>query len=195
MADKVTIMVVKVDLECPSCHKKIKKILAKFREIRDQVYDVKKGTVTITVVCCNPEKIRDKLCCKGGKTIKGIEIKVPPKPKEEKPKDDKPKEDKPKGDKPKEEKPKEDKPKADKPKEDKPAAQKEAPLPVLVPVPGYPPCYPMGVCCGPCYGGGPCNCGHGLPVPCYDNYGYTRRWYYSRCDYYSEESLYPCTIL
>ncbi|XP_052183673.1 protein PYRICULARIA ORYZAE RESISTANCE 21-like isoform X3 [Diospyros lotus] len=174
MADKVTIMVVEVDLQCPSCDKKIKKILPKFREIRDPVYDVKKGTVTITVVCCNPEKIRHKLCCKGGKTIKGIEIKVPPKPKDEKPKEEKPKEDKPKG---------------DKPKENKPAAQKEARSLVLVPV---------GVCCGSCYkgyGGGPCNCGHGLPVPCYDNYGYTRRWYYSRCDYYSEESLYPCTIL
>nr|KJB57881.1 hypothetical protein B456_009G184600 [Gossypium raimondii] len=30
------------------------------------------------VVCCNPEKLRDKLWCKGGGSIKSIEIKLPP---------------------------------------------------------------------------------------------------------------------
>ncbi|GFZ03334.1 heavy metal transport/detoxification superfamily protein [Actinidia rufa] len=81
MADKVTIMVLKVvDLHCYSCYKKIKKVLCKFPEIRNQVYDEKANTVTITVVCCNPEKIRDKLCCKGGKTITKIDIKRPPTP-------------------------------------------------------------------------------------------------------------------
>ena len=59
------------------------------REIRDQVYDEKQNLVTITVVCCSPEKIRDKLCCKGGKVIKSIEIVEPPKPK---PPPEKPKE-------------------------------------------------------------------------------------------------------
>jgi len=40
MADqKVTIMVLKVDLQCPSCFKKIKKILAKFpRETPHLIY-------------------------------------------------------------------------------------------------------------------------------------------------------------
>ncbi|KAK3022650.1 hypothetical protein RJ639_045416 [Escallonia herrerae] len=38
----------------------------------------------IKVVCCSPDKIRDKLCCKGGKTIKSIEIVEPSKPKEPK---------------------------------------------------------------------------------------------------------------
>ncbi|XP_058189606.1 protein PYRICULARIA ORYZAE RESISTANCE 21-like [Rhododendron vialii] len=80
MAEKVTTMVLKVDLQCPCCYRKIKKVLAKFPEIRSQAYDEKQNTVTITVLCCSPEKIRDKLCCKGGKTIKCIEIKPPPKP-------------------------------------------------------------------------------------------------------------------
>ncbi|XP_073312907.1 uncharacterized protein [Primulina huaijiensis] len=88
MAEKVTIMVLKVvDLQCSCCYKKIKKILCKFPQIRDQVYDEKANTVTITVVCCDPEKIRDKLCCKGAKVIKSIAIKEPPKTTEpEKPK-------------------------------------------------------------------------------------------------------------
>lgn len=44
------------------------------RKIRDQVYDEKNNIVTIAVVCCNPEKLRDKICCKGYGTIKSIEI-------------------------------------------------------------------------------------------------------------------------
>ncbi|KAL3820835.1 hypothetical protein ACJIZ3_006740 [Penstemon smallii] len=91
--EKVTIMVLKVDLQCHCCYKKVKKTICKFPQIRDQIYDEKGNTVTITVVCCSPEKIRDKLCYKGGKAIKSIDIKepekkkVPEKPKEpEKPK-------------------------------------------------------------------------------------------------------------
>ncbi|KAK6149637.1 hypothetical protein DH2020_017162 [Rehmannia glutinosa] len=78
---QVTVMVLKVDLQCPCCYKKVKKILCKFPQIRNQVYDEKSNTVTITVVCCSPEKIRDKLCRKGAKVIKSIEIKEPPSPK------------------------------------------------------------------------------------------------------------------
>ncbi|GFY85059.1 heavy metal transport/detoxification superfamily protein [Actinidia rufa] len=90
MSDKVTTMVLKVvDLHCDSCYKKIKKVLCKFPEIRNQEYDEKANTVKITVVCCNPEKIREKLCCKGGKTIKSIEIIKKPEPKPNK--DEKPK--------------------------------------------------------------------------------------------------------
>ena len=43
-------------------------------EIRDQVFDVDKNKVIITVVCCDPERLRDKLCCKGGRDILSIEI-------------------------------------------------------------------------------------------------------------------------
>lgn len=165
-------------------------------EIRDQVYDVKNSKVTIKVLCCNPEKIRDKLCCKGGKVIKSIQIvDDPPKPKApEKPTEvpkpkapEKPKEaEKPKAP----QKPKEaDKPKApEKPKEaekPKPPAEKPKAPEVTVPhmggpVQGYPPIpmYPNGTCCGSCsqgYGGGPCYQGYGRPLPpppgpCY-NYG------------------------
>ncbi|KAJ0019005.1 hypothetical protein Pint_09445 [Pistacia integerrima] len=38
--------------------------------------------VTIKVVCCSPEKIKQKINCKGGDSIKSIEILPPPKPKE-----------------------------------------------------------------------------------------------------------------
>ncbi|KAG8385878.1 hypothetical protein BUALT_Bualt03G0090900 [Buddleja alternifolia] len=77
MAEKVTIMVLKVDFQCSCCYKKVKGILCKFPQIQDQVYDVKANSVTITVMCCNPEKIRDKLCYKGAGVIKSIEIKEP----------------------------------------------------------------------------------------------------------------------
>ncbi|KAK0597756.1 hypothetical protein LWI29_028343 [Acer saccharum] len=80
MAEKknVTLMLLKVDLECSKCYKKVKKILCKFPQIQDQMYDEKNNTVMIKVVCCSPEKIRDKICCKGRGTIKSIEILKPP---------------------------------------------------------------------------------------------------------------------
>ncbi|KAI9124844.1 hypothetical protein K1719_004171 [Acacia pycnantha] len=74
MAEKVTIMRLKVDLQCEKCYKKVKKVLCKFPQIREQVFDEKKNIVTIKVVCCSPEKIRDQLCCKGCGAIKSIEI-------------------------------------------------------------------------------------------------------------------------
>nr|XP_048331063.1 protein PYRICULARIA ORYZAE RESISTANCE 21-like [Ziziphus jujuba var. spinosa] len=78
--NQVTIMVLKVDLKCCKCHKKIR--------IQDQENDEKNDTVRIKVVCCSPEKIEEKIFCKGGDTIKSIEIKVPEKLKEpEKPKE------------------------------------------------------------------------------------------------------------
>ncbi|KAK6269174.1 hypothetical protein QUC31_013334 [Theobroma cacao] len=118
---KVTTMVLKVDLQCCRCYKKVKKVLSKIPQIRDQVFNEKANTVTITVVCCSPEKIRDKICCKGGESIKSIEIKPPPpppKPKEPEKKPEKPKEAEMKPEKPKEPEKKPEKPKEpDKPKE------------------------------------------------------------------------------
>ncbi|KAK9942696.1 hypothetical protein M0R45_008347 [Rubus argutus] len=38
---KVTIMVLKVDLQCEKCYRKVKKVLCKFPQIRDQTYDEK----------------------------------------------------------------------------------------------------------------------------------------------------------
>ncbi|XP_044481044.1 heavy metal-associated isoprenylated plant protein 6-like isoform X3 [Mangifera indica] len=92
---KVAIMVLKVDLQCEKCYRKAKRVLCKFPQIQDQVYDVKQNTVTIKVVCCSPEKIEQKICCKGGESIKSIEIVPPPKRAKE---PEKPKElEKPKG--------------------------------------------------------------------------------------------------
>ncbi|XP_047972473.1 adipocyte enhancer-binding protein 1-like [Salvia hispanica] len=137
--EKVTLMVLHADLQCPCCYKKIRKTLCKFPQIRDQVYDEKKNEVKITVVCCSPERIRDKLCCKGGKSIKSIKIidlkpadkpketpKEPEKPKEKPKEPEKPKEKPKEPEKPKE-KPKEpEKPKAEKPK-DNPEKPKDIP--------------------------------------------------------------------
>ncbi|GKV31744.1 hypothetical protein SLEP1_g40412 [Rubroshorea leprosula] len=82
-------MVLSVDLQSSKCCKKVRKLLCKFPEIRDREYDEKANKVTIKVVSCSPEKIRDKLCCKGGGCIKSIEIKEPPKA-DNPPKTDKP---------------------------------------------------------------------------------------------------------
>lgn len=79
---KVTKMVLDVDLNCSHCYKKVKKVLCKIPEIRDQEYDVAKNKVKISVISCCPDKIRDKLSHKGGSSIQKIEIIV------ENPKDD-----------------------------------------------------------------------------------------------------------
>ncbi|MBA0865331.1 hypothetical protein Goshw_011197, partial [Gossypium schwendimanii] len=73
-------MVLKVDLQCRRCYKKVKQVLCKFPQIQDQIYDEKANTVTIKVVCCDPEKMRGKIRCKGGDSIMCIEIIKPPPP-------------------------------------------------------------------------------------------------------------------
>nr|XP_027087894.1 protein PYRICULARIA ORYZAE RESISTANCE 21-like isoform X1 [Coffea arabica] len=203
-------MRLKVDLQCPCCYKKVKKILCKFPQIRDQVYDEKQNLVTITVVCSSPEKIRDKLCCKGGKVIKSIEI-VEPKPDEKPPVPEKPK----KKPKPDEKPPVQEKPKKEpKPDEKPPVPEKPKKVPKpdeKPPVPEKPkpcshPLVPVVFRCVPClegYGGGPCYCGYWRPMPlprCYGSYGhgcgcgcgcgcrygYGKGYWYSWCDYFSE---------
>ncbi|XWS12960.1 hypothetical protein CRYUN_Cryun37aG0134700 [Craigia yunnanensis] len=169
MAEKVTIMVLKVDLLCYRCYKKVKKVLSRFPQIRDQIYDEKANTVTITVVCCSPEKIRDKICYKGGGSIKSIEIKPPPKPKEPEKKPEKPKEPEKKSEKPKEPEKKLEKPKEPPPKPLAPKPSESAPTPPVV----YP---PIGFCFPECYnghGGGPCYFGGTPPIPrpSYETYG------------------------
>ncbi|XP_003635040.1 protein PYRICULARIA ORYZAE RESISTANCE 21 isoform X1 [Vitis vinifera] len=211
-----TIMVLKVDLGCERCCKKIRKLICKIPEIKEYAFHEKDNAVMIKVVCCCPEKIKTKLICKGGKIIHSIEVRAPekPKPPAEKPKPpaDKPK---PPADKPK---PPADKPEppADKPKPpaDKPNPQADKPkVPVPTPVTGYPPfIYPPGVCCKSCYegrGGGPCHHGYGIPrqPPSYD--GYMRlvpsydgwpsgcrcnRSYGCRCEFFTEENP-ACTIM
>ncbi|GKV15217.1 hypothetical protein SLEP1_g26019 [Rubroshorea leprosula] len=41
-----------VDLQCSKCYKKVKKLLCKFPEIRDQEYDEKANKVKIKVPTC-----------------------------------------------------------------------------------------------------------------------------------------------
>ncbi|XP_038691967.1 protein PYRICULARIA ORYZAE RESISTANCE 21-like [Tripterygium wilfordii] len=158
---KVTIMVIKVDLQCEKCYKKIKRVLCKFPQIRDQIYDEKNNTVTIKVVCCSPEKIKMKIRCKGGDSVKGIEI-VPEK-KPEKPKEP---------EKPKPAPPPPERPTSPPPPRpivaERPKAAEKAPQPVP-PVAAF----PIGVCCVECYGGrggGPCYEGYGYPPRVYDGY-------------------------
>ncbi|GFZ03335.1 heavy metal transport/detoxification superfamily protein [Actinidia rufa] len=191
-------MVLKVvDLHCYSCYKKIKKVLCKFPEIRNQVYDEKANTVTITVVCCNPEKIRDKLYCKCGKAITSIEINPhphPPPPSKPKVTPESPKPPPPPPPPPSHEcKCKPAKPPPPPPHECKckpppppppyeckcktkvlvPPAPAPAPAPAPTPTPTPAPTPPPApvVCCRQCsegHSGGPCYRWYGRPVPCYD---------------------------
>ncbi|KAL9274033.1 hypothetical protein AKJ16_DCAP24783 [Drosera capensis] len=174
MVEKVTIMLLKVDLQCSRCYKKVKKILCKFPQIRDQVYDEKNNIVIIKVFCCNPERIRDELCCKGCGVIKSIEIRGPdpPKPPQPKPEPPKPEPPKPEPPKPEPEPPKpepeppkpEPEPEPPKPEpEPEPAPPAPDPAPVVDPSPPPPPPvaeHPRRIyCCGQCYAGehgGPC---------------------------------------
>ncbi|XP_060669874.1 protein PYRICULARIA ORYZAE RESISTANCE 21-like [Ziziphus jujuba] len=185
--EQVTTMVLKVDLQCCKCYKKVKKILCKIPYIQEQKYDEKNDTVTIKVACCSPEKIKEKIICKGGDTIKSIEIKGPEKPNPEPPKNPKKqKKTKESGKSKEEEQQKElEKCKAT----EKPPCQKPhppPPPPVLVAI---------GVRCQQCYigyPGGPCCHGPGWPPPCYECHGYCgkpddscgcgRNCYTSHCD-------------
>lgn len=139
MVEKVTRMMVKVDLQCSRCCKKIKKILCKFPQIGDRVYDYKLNAVFITVVCCSPEKIRDKIICKGRDTVLGVEILPDKKPEPEKAKEPvkKPEPEKPKEPekKPEPEKPKEPEKKPEKKPDATPPAAKPAPTPTPTPTP------------------------------------------------------------
>ncbi|XP_021831699.1 uncharacterized protein LOC110771668 [Prunus avium] len=185
----------------------VKKVLCKFPQIRDQIYDEKQNQVVIKVVCCSPEKIRDRICCKGGGAIKSIEIKEPGKPKPastEKAKPASTEKAKP----PAEDKTKptaEDKPP---PAPDNPPA-KSGPGPVHV---GFPPVN-VNACCMDCYHGhpgGPCQTGYGgvgpyiqydgyYGRPVYDSYGggrsYNTNYCVARSDCFSEENPQGCTVM
>ncbi|XP_073048041.1 uncharacterized protein [Primulina eburnea] len=206
-------MELRVDLQCPRCYKEIKKILCEFPQIRNQVYDEKLNTVTVTVVCCSPEKIRDKLSSRGGKVIESIEIKELANPEKKKKPDKKeagmpkvvvvePENPKPAVVKPV--KPKE----APKAKNPEPAAK---PAPPPEPATGIPPVLPPMAYYGPSYdgfgGGVPWYSGYGVPTPpqpSYNvDYGYgypnqygSRGLNFSRGDaYFSEENPSACSIM
>ncbi|XP_058000028.1 protein PYRICULARIA ORYZAE RESISTANCE 21 isoform X2 [Hevea brasiliensis] len=194
---KVTVMVIKVDLSCEKCHKKIKEVLCKIPQIQNQIYDEKANTITITVVCCSPEKITKKICCQGGDSIKGIEIKLPEKTKTKKKQEES-------GETEKLEKAIE--PEKTKPPTSAPLLVRrcctewyqgydggpcyhgsERPPPPAPPPPAPPPpaqtttpkdkaTYPplVRTCCTDCYQGfgrGPCYSRNERPTPCYEAYG------------------------
>ncbi|XP_045793972.1 protein PYRICULARIA ORYZAE RESISTANCE 21-like [Trifolium pratense] len=199
MEQKVAIMKLKADLQCRKCYKKVKKVLCKYPQIRDQIYDEKNGIVTIRVVCCSPEKVRDNICCSGGGIIKSIEIVQPPKPKPapEKPKDhDK----KPEGEK----KPNPGPPIDPQPKQNPAPAPAPAPVPVAAaPAVMFPHTTPMSVLSYPPqvvpYGFG-YGFGQGGPPevygrPIYDSYGWSGPCYVGHHhDCLREEEASTCTI-
>ena len=126
------------------------------------MYNEKDNYVVIQVVCCSPEKIKQKIKCRGGDTIKRIEeIKQP----EPKPAPNNPQETPAKSEK----KPPETPAKSEKkpPETERPPDQKKVPKPVCVPE--------RPTCCTECRegrGGGPCHYGPGtrsgwgaMPVP------------------------------
>ncbi|KAK4802968.1 hypothetical protein SAY86_001171 [Trapa natans] len=191
---KVVKMLVQVnDLQCFKCNRKIKKILCEFPQIRDQIYDEKKNTVTITVECCSPEKIMNKIRCKGECVVTSIAI-IPDKPtvKIVEP------------------------PPQTKPTPSIKPTPPPVPVPVLMPTAPPLPCHrpappPLGVSCypGPYYGCNyPCNCQGYAPLPpmCNDgcgrlayecSYGGGYRNYRSRSwgECLSDENANGCTIL
>ncbi|KAI4294892.1 hypothetical protein MLD38_040829 [Melastoma candidum] len=201
MADsdlKVTKMVIKVDLQCCKCYKKIKRVLCRYPQIRDQIYDEKNNRVFITVVCCSPECIMEKIICKAGDTVESIEI-VPDKPAPAptpKPTPAPAPTPKPTPAPAPTPKPPTPAPAPAPTPTPKPPTPAPAPAPTPTPkpptpaptpapqpkppepvVPGFPqpplpgpfPMYPIGVCCCCCYEGGPCYQGRG--PTCYDGCG------------------------
>uniref|UniRef100_A0A5B6ZM43 HMA domain-containing protein n=1 Tax=Davidia involucrata TaxID=16924 RepID=A0A5B6ZM43_DAVIN len=182
---KETKMVLKVDLQCCCCSKKIKKILCKFPEIQNQEFDEKQNSVTITVVCCSPEKFRDKLYCKGGKIIICIKIIPPPPPSPPKPE----------------------------PVQTTPPPPPTKPEPVQITLMCCGPCYegcyhghgrPKPCYCGcgrsaPCYDHGsmpkPCYCGCGRSAPCNYGGGYYEKSCSASVCYFTEENPSGCTTM
>lgn len=86
--NKMRTIIIKVDLDCSRCHRKIEKVLDRIREkgefvIDDIEYDEKNNRVIVKGPF-DPDRLADKLCCKACKIIKEIEIvELPPPPKKE----------------------------------------------------------------------------------------------------------------
>ncbi|XP_042412192.1 sulfated surface glycoprotein 185-like [Zingiber officinale] len=79
---KIATVIIKVDLECCCCSKKIKSTLCKLQKrfkVNSIVFDDKKGTVTVSGAF-NPDCFIKKLCCMARKVIKDIQIKKPDPP-------------------------------------------------------------------------------------------------------------------
>ncbi|KAG2563722.1 early nodulin-75-like [Panicum virgatum] len=76
MAEKISMIIVVVDLDCHKCYNKIRKILCQLQDcerIRTISFDDKSKTITI-VGPFDPHRLACKLRCKGGKVIRDIHI-------------------------------------------------------------------------------------------------------------------------
>ncbi|KAL5204418.1 hypothetical protein ABZP36_009289 [Zizania latifolia] len=76
MAEKISTLILKVDLGCCQCYKKIRKILCKLQDqerIRTISYDNKSNTIVI-VGPFDAQRLCCKIRCKGGKVIKDTHI-------------------------------------------------------------------------------------------------------------------------
>ncbi|XP_074586144.1 uncharacterized protein LOC141841847 isoform X1 [Curcuma longa] len=172
---KIATVIIKVDLECCCCSKKIKRTLCKLQKrfkINSIVYDEKKNTVTVSGAF-NPDCFIKKLCCMAYKVIKDVEIKKPdppppPPPQVPKPADPKPASKPPA---PPPQVPKPD-PKPD-PKPPPPPPPPQVPPEVIVKFPMWAFPAPMWPCCCqpcPCYEPHQgccrcCSCGHVSSAP------------------------------
>ncbi|XP_062188601.1 protein PYRICULARIA ORYZAE RESISTANCE 21-like [Phragmites australis] len=77
MADKISTIVLKIDLECARCYKKIRRVLCKIQDkldIKTISYDEKSNAVTISGPF-DADKVCKKLCCEAGRVIKEMNIK------------------------------------------------------------------------------------------------------------------------
>ncbi|XP_074569366.1 uncharacterized protein LOC141826008 [Curcuma longa] len=77
MSGKISTLILKVDLECCHCYKKIRKVLCNLQEkvhITSISYDEKNGTVTVAGVF-DPDRLSKKLRCRAGNVIEKIEEK------------------------------------------------------------------------------------------------------------------------
>ncbi|CAO1939437.1 unnamed protein product [Urochloa humidicola] len=77
MAEKISTIVLKVDLECEKCYKKIRRVLCKIQDkmnIKTISFDEKSNAVTISGPF-DAEKVCHKLCCEAGRVIKEMDIK------------------------------------------------------------------------------------------------------------------------
>lgn len=77
MADKISTIVLKVDLECERCYRKIRKVLCKIQDkmnIKTISFDEKSNAVTISGPF-DADTVCNKLCCKAGRVIKAMDVK------------------------------------------------------------------------------------------------------------------------
>ncbi|KAL5659383.1 hypothetical protein ACJX0J_032546, partial [Zea mays] len=73
----ISTIVLKVDLECERCYRKIRKVLCKIQDkmnIKTISFDEKSNAVTISGPF-DADTVCNKLCCKAGRVIKAMDVK------------------------------------------------------------------------------------------------------------------------